>query len=276
MGKEGRRKERLIMELGQKAWERRIEIKNGINVFRELQYLAEKTEKLEKEVDDIDTKISFLKTSLDENTKKVDVRLNEKEDDKSPHVEKLLEFKGKEEAIGVEVAEKQAELETIAKDISSTRKNLHEAEEDGLEWGDEKKAEFKGVQDKLDELERLKEELDAEIKTLVGQKAEFEEQRKEHEKSIGEIEKEITKIEHDQKHQTKDCHKEIREWEKNRHRISDKIEKVAKEREPLFTKYGGLVEKERVSDRELKALYSQIDRASARIEEIEKQIEALD
>jgi hypothetical protein len=51
---------------------------------------------------------------------------------------------------------------------------------------------------------------------------------------------------------------------------------VAKEREPLFERYGGLVEKERVSDSELDALYSQIDRVTARIKEIGKQIEALD
>ncbi len=275
MARENRKKERLIMELGQKAWERRIEITNGKKVFRELKYLEEKKTKLVKETEDIKTKISFLNTSLDENTKKVDARLSEKEEEKSPHVEKLLEFKGKEKEIETEVAEKQKELVRMTKDINSTKKDLHDVEEDGLEWDDEKKAEVKGIQEKLDQKEENKEKLDQKIKALVKKKAEFEEQRKEHEKLIEGIEKEITKIEHDKKHQTREYQKEIKEWEKNQSKVSDKIQKVAKEREPLFESYGVLVEKERVSDMELDVFYFQIDRVTARIKEIEKQIEAL-
>jgi chromosome segregation ATPase len=276
MTRENRKKDRLIMELGQKAWERRIEITNGKKVFRELQYLEEKNVKLVKETDDIKTKLSFLNTSLDENTKKIDARLSEKEEEKSPHVKKLLEFKGEEKEIETEVAEKQKELMRMTKDINSTKKDLHDVEEDGLEWDDEKKAEVKSIQEKLDQKEEDKEKLDQKIKVLVEKKENFEDQRKEHEKLIEGIEKEITKIEHDKKHQTREYQKEIKEWEKNQSKVSDKIQKVVKEREPLFESYGVLVEKERGSDRELEVFYSQIDRVTARIKEIEKQIEALD
>jgi hypothetical protein len=41
MAREDRKKESLIIELGQKAWDGRIEITNGKKVFRELQYLEE-------------------------------------------------------------------------------------------------------------------------------------------------------------------------------------------------------------------------------------------
>jgi chromosome segregation ATPase len=276
MAKENRKKERLVMELGQKAWARRIEIKNGKEVFRELQYLEDKFEMLEKEAADIKTKISFLNTSLDENTKKVDARLREKEDERSPHVKNLLEFKDKEISIDAEVTEKEKELMTVTKDIHITRKTLHEIEADGLDWDDEKKTEIEGFQEKLDRLEKLKDDLNDKIKTLAEKKAAFEEQKKEHEKTIEEIEKEISKIEHDKKHQTREFQKEIRELEKNQNKVSEKIQKVVKEREPLFESYGSLVEKERVSDRELDTLYLQIDRVNTRIEEIEKQIEALD
>jgi chromosome segregation ATPase len=276
MARENRKKERQIMELGQKAWERRIEIKNGKKIFRDLQYLEEKSEKLEKETDDIRAKISFLETSLDESAKKFDVRLNEKEDDKSPHVEKLLELKSKEKDIEIEVTEKQIALMTMTKTINSTKKDLHDVEEDGLEWDDEKKASIKRIKKKLDKKEKDKAALDNEIKALVEKRGEFEKQRKEHEKSIEGIEKEISKIEHDKKHQTKEYQKEIKEWEKNQIKVSDRIQKLAKEREPLFESYGGLIERERVSDRELGTFYSQIDRVAARIREIEKQIEALD
>jgi chromosome segregation ATPase len=276
MAKEERKKERLTVELGQKAWDRRIEIKNGTNVFRELQYLEEKKGKLEKEAEDIKAKISFLNTSLDENSKKVDVHLSEKEDERSPHVAKLLELKGKENTIEVDITEKQEKLVALTKDIHSTKKELHEVEEGGLGGDDGKKAEAKAVREKLDRLDKEKEDLEKKIKTLVEKKAEFENQRKELEKSIEDIEKEIAKIEHDRKHRVREYQKEIREWEKSQNKVGDKILKVDKEKEPLFEQYGGLVEKERVSDRELATLYSQIDRVKTRIEEIEKQIETLD
>jgi chromosome segregation ATPase len=276
MARENRKKERLILELGQKAWERRIEIKNGKKIFRELKYLEEKSDKLRKETADIKTKISFLIASQEENSNKVDARLNEKEDEKSPHVDKLLEFKSKEKEIETEVAEKQKDLEAMTKDINSTKKDLQEVEEDGLEWDDEKKAEVKGIQDKLDRMEKDREALDREIKSLVEKKAEFEKQKKENEKFIEGIEKEILKIEHDKKHQTKEFQKEIKEWEKNEVKVNERIQKLVKEREPLFGTYGSLIEKERASDRELEVIYSQIDRVTVRIEEIEKQIEALD
>ena len=275
LARENRRKERMIMGLGQKAWERRIETKNGKKIFLELHYLEEKCEKLKKESADIVTKISFINTCLDENTKKFDVCLSEKEDEKSPHVEELLEFKGKEKKIEIEVAEKQNELVTATTEINSINKDLHDAEEGGLEWNDAKKTEVKSTQEKLEQMEKEKAAIDKKIKTLLGKKEKFEKQRKEHEKSIKGIEKEITKIEQDKKQQNREYQKEIRECEKNQIKVSDRIQKVAKEREPLFESYGALVEKERVSDKELEVLYSQIDRVAKRIGEIEKQIEAL-
>jgi predicted nucleic acid-binding Zn-ribbon protein len=276
MARESRKKELLILEIGQKAWERRIEIKNGNKVFRELQYLEEKSEKLQKEAAEIKAKISFLNTNQDENTKKCDAHLSEKEDEKTPHVNKLLEFKSKEKEIETEIAEKQKELETMSKDINSLKKDLLEVEEDGLEWDDEKKAEVKGIQDKINLMEKDKETLDKKIKALLEKKAEDEKQKKKNEKYIEGIEKEISKIEHDKKHQTREYQKEIKEWEKNEVKVSDRIQKVVKEREPLFGEYGSLVERERPSDRELDVIYSQVDRVMARIEEIEKLIEALD
>ena len=141
MAREIRKKERLIMEIGQKAWEKRIEIKNGQKVFRDLQYLEEKSEKLQQESADIKSKIAFLNASMDENTKKFDARLREQEEEKSPYVEKLLDFKIKERDIEIEVAEKQKQLMTAVKDINSTKKELQEYEVEDLEWGEEKKAE---------------------------------------------------------------------------------------------------------------------------------------
>ena len=102
-----------------------------------------------------------------EGKKEKKIKRSEKEDEKSPHVEKLLEFKRKEKETETEVIEKQEELNIATKNINSTKKELHDLEEDGLEWDDEKKAEVKGIEEKLNQMEGAKEKLDKEIKALV-------------------------------------------------------------------------------------------------------------
>ncbi len=276
MAREKKRKDRLIKELGQTAWERKIEIKNGKKVFRELQYLDEKNLNLVKELEEINTKISFLKTSLDENTKKFNLRLSEIEEEKFPHAEKLLNVKIKEKEIETEIIKKQQELILATKTVDSIKKELRELEENGMEWDDEKKADVQGIEEKLDKMSAPRESIDNEIKAMVRDKGELEQQRKEHEKAIERIEKEIKKIEQDNRHQIKEYEKEIKECEKNKSRVSERVQKVAREREPLFENYGAFVEMERVNHGELDVFYSQIDRLTLRISEIEKQIQALD
>ena len=70
--------------------------------------------------------------------------------------------------------------------------------------------------------------------------------------------------------------KEIKEWEKSKIRTDEKINKIEQDKEPLFGDYGLLAEQSRIEHQALQVLYSQIDRSSARIEEIERQIKALD
>jgi chromosome segregation ATPase len=276
LARENKRKDRLVKELGQMAWERNIEINNGKKVFRELQYLDGKNRDLVKESEEIDTKISFLKTSLEENTKKFNIRMSEKEEEKFPHVEKLLDVKIKEKEIETEVIKKQQELTLATKTVNSTKKELQDLEENGAEWDDKKKADVRGIEEKLDKLSATRESIDNEINAIVRDKEAFEQQRKEHEKAIERIEKEINKVEHENKDQIKEYEKEIKEWEKNKSRVGERIQKVAREKEPLFEDYGALVEMERVNHGELDVFYSQIDRVALRISEIEKQIQALD
>ena len=58
--------------------------------------------------------------------------------------------------------------------------------------------------------------------------------------------------------------------------MTEKIEKIEQDKEPLFGDYGVLVEKGRVDHHALEIFYAQIDRSNTRIQEIEKQIKALE
>lgn len=276
LARETRRRERLIRELGQMAWARNIQVNNGKKVLRELQYLDEKNAKLEKESEEITTKISFLKASLDESTKKIDMSLSEKDTEKSPHVEKLLDVKNKEKEIETAIIDKQKELVNVTKAVNAAKKQLHDLEENDAELDDKKKAGVRGLEEKLEQMNSSRQAIDDEIKAMVRKEEEFEQQRKEYEKALERIEKEIKKIEQEKRHQIKEYEREIREWEKNKIRVTERIQKVAREKEPLFESYGALVEKERTNHGELDVFYSQIDRVTLRISEIEKQIEALD
>lgn len=70
--------------------------------------------------------------------------------------------------------------------------------------------------------------------------------------------------------------KEINEWEKNKVRVQEKIEKIEKRTIPLFENLGVLADQTRLEQKTLLLNYSQIDRNKKRITDIEQQLKDLE
>ena len=70
--------------------------------------------------------------------------------------------------------------------------------------------------------------------------------------------------------------KEINEWEKNKVRVQEKIEKIEKRTIPLFENLGVLADQTRLEQKTLLLNYSQIDRNKKRITGIEQQLKDLE
>jgi chromosome segregation ATPase len=70
--------------------------------------------------------------------------------------------------------------------------------------------------------------------------------------------------------------KEINEWERNKVRVQEKIEKIEKRTVPLFENLGDLADQSRLEQNSLLLNYSQIDRTKKRISDIEQQLKDLE
>jgi uncharacterized protein YoxC len=85
----------------------------------------------------------------------------------------------------------------------------------------------------------------------------------------------MKKVDKEKKEQTRTLHKEIKELEKSKQKVQKKIEEIAQKKEPLFESLGKIIDEVRVKHNKLAIFYSQIDRMSRNIQEIETNIQNL-
>ncbi len=252
--RECRKKDDLIQNLGIKVWDSEIKIPGGEKIRQELAKLETHRQELEQESKDLSGKIKELEDEHQQFVQKHSDSVSEQESTRKPYLEKLAEIKVEERALEAEVRQKQKELEGIIRGIQST------AGEDEAKSG---------------ELDKQREEMDKNIKGLVEKRLALEKDRKAHQEKVEEFDKKIHKIEEAGKKRIHEFHKEIREWKKNEEKVREKIEDLAKKKEPLFARLGTQADETRMDEEGLVLLYSQIDRSKDRIGELEQQIKNL-
>ncbi len=86
----------------------------------------------------------------------------------------------------------------------------------------------------------------------------------------------IKSISEKNKQETRRFHKEIREWEKTKHKVTEKILEIDNNKKPHYQNLGRLVNDKRNDHKELAILYSKIDRSYNRENNIKKQIKNID
>lgn len=84
------------------------------------------------------------------------------------------------------------------------------------------------------------------------------------------------KIEDENKKEMDELKKEINEWERNKVRVQEKIEKIEKRTVPLFENLGVSADQTRIEHKALLLNYSKIDRNKKRITDIEQQLKDLE
>jgi len=274
--RETAKRERLIKDMGQKAWEERVDVPGGKEIFDGLIDLEDRKKGYEDELKLVEAKITALKTNQEDISKKLDANLNGIEKEKNPCVEKLLSIKEREKKIEIDVIQKNKELENAVRTLNAVNKELRELEEEKTVPPEEQRLKADKSNQKKNELTVKKNRLDQEINSLVEEGEILGNQRKQHERTLEKYEREIHKIETEKKQHVKEHQKEIKEWERKKEKTVEKTDKLESDKTPLFQSYGELIEKERVAHPMLEILYAQTDRSRERIEEIERQIQALD
>jgi len=252
--RECRKKDEFIRSLGKKIWEEKIKIPMGEKIHQELEKLEQNKQDLERESKDVLSKIKGLEADQEKFIQKHKDSVTEHESARKPYKEKSADIKDEERVLEVTVMEKQKELEGVVRGINASRNK---------------------ADDRLEELIKLREEMDETIKKLVGKRLDLEKERKDHQEKIDELDKKLKAIEEGDKKRTREFHKEIKEWKRNKEKLLEKMEHVEKKKDPLFVLLGKQTDETRENHQELSVFYSQIDRSNERIGELEQQIKNL-
>lgn len=130
--------------------------------------------------------------------------------------------------------------------------------------------------DELVEAENTIKDIDLSLKELKEQLILDEDEEKKLNDKSQEEGKLIKKGGDENKKEMDELKKEINEWERNKVRVQEKIEKIEKRTIPLFENLGVFADHTRLEQKTLLLNYSQIDRNKKRITDIEQQLKDLE
>jgi len=270
-----RKKNELHRELGQKVWDERLDVHGAEKISTTLAKLMESKASLLNELVETEIKASKLKKRFDKKIVMGEIKISGKKTDLKIFNERFTSAKNRTKATRSLAVQKKKDAEKVTKNI-----HLLEKEHLNLEKTsplDEEKQKLKDrITKQIEEAKDARKDIDVSIVELREQLILYEEE----EKSLNEKSQEQSKLnkifEEENKKEMDELKKEINEWERNKIRVQEKIERIEKRTVPLFENLGILAEYTRIEHKALLLNYSQIDRNKRRISDIEQQFKDLE
>jgi len=249
--KEKDKKSGLWKELGRKAWSEDIQVGGTAEVCLKLKVLEEEKCARQAEWHEVYSQIEALGKRHEDVRKSQHEAVRADKALKMPFEERLAELKSLEK----DLKKKRAEAERETRDAAAGRgPAAKEDTETARSMVDEIKARLTGI---AEEEERLGAEKAAVLAELDAR------DRKIHELEL--------------KHREEDRVSEegIREWEKKKEAVQQRIIELKKTSEPLYESLGKTLDESRIEHKELALCYFQIDSINKGIQDLQTQIEKL-
>ncbi|MFO7732860.1 MAG: hypothetical protein R6X21_04340 [Candidatus Aminicenantes bacterium] len=241
--KEKEKKVSLWKELGKTAWHEDIRADCVETEFEKLAGIEEETGRLQKTWHDVYSRIEALGREHEASIRSFRARVEELEKDRRPHDEELKALLSKR-------SEVREALEAALREL-------------GIEEGQVKAAdkEIRSFNERIPRLEIERRHLDLRIEKVEAR--------------VQAVNHRVRKAGDEQKELLWAQEKEIREWQKNKERLQDRIVENKRLMEPLFESAGRALDEARVENEELAVVYFQIDSVNKAVAECESRIEYL-
>jgi len=249
--KEKDKKSGLWKELGRKAWSEDIRVEGAAEVCQELKVLEEEKSARQAEWHEIYSQIEALGKRHEDIRKSQHKAVRAEEAKKKPFEDRMTELKGREK----ELKEKRAEAEREGRDAAAGQGT---AAKENAETAESTVEKLKG---KLDDIAEEEARLGAE-------KAAVQSELDARDRMIHEM-----KLKHKEEDQVRE--QGIREWEKKKESVQQRIIELKKTSEPLYESLGKILDGSRVEHKELALCYFQIDGVNKAIQDLQTRIEKL-
>jgi vacuolar-type H+-ATPase subunit I/STV1 len=273
--KEKEKKTALWRELGKLAWTEDVRASCIEEDCGQLAGLEEEIGRHQKTWHDVYSRIEVLGREHDAAVKRFRELVAEQEEGRRPHQEEMLILANRKkevldalEASLRETESAEAQVKAFEKDIRQVGENTKLSEAD-------RTARVDKAREKAASLANLIEGLREKSPLLQEERYRLDRKLEEVEARVRVFNAAIQRIDNEYHDRLRVREKEIREWQKTKERIQDKIVTVKRLMEPLFENVGRILDEARVDHEDLAVVYFQIDGVNKTIAELETRLEHL-
>jgi len=273
--KEREKKAALWRELGKVAWSEDVRAACIDDECRKLSGLEDEIGRHQKTWHDVYSRIETLAREHDAALRRFKTLVAEQEEGRRPRQEEMLALASRKREILDALEASLREAETAEAQLKAVEKEVLQAQENPNTNGSDRTA-------KVDKAREKAAALAKEVRALREKAPRLQEERYRLDRQLEEIEARvrvfntaIRRIEEEYRERLQAREKEIREWQRTKGRVQDKIVEVKRLMEPLFENIGNILDGARLPNEELAVIYFQIDGVDNTIADLEARLEHL-
>lgn len=273
--KEKEKKVSLWKELGKTAWQEDVRAACVETEFGKLAAIEADIGDLQKTWHDVYSRIEALGREHEASIRKFRALIEELENARRPHDEELKALLSKRREVREAVEAGLLELDSQEAQVMAADKEARQIEGNARLKEAEKAARIDKVREKAAAQAAQVRSFRDKIPLLEEERRHLDLRIVEVEARIKDVNDRINRATDEQKKLLAAQEKEIREWQKNKDRLQDRIVEDKRLMEPLFESAGRALDETRLENEALVVVYFQIDSVNKAVSELESRIEHL-
>lgn len=273
--KEKQKKTALWRELGKMAWNEDFRAPCIEGECAKLTALEEEIGRHQKTWHDVYSRIEVLGKEHEAALQRFRALVAEQEEARRPHQEEMAALAGRKREILDALESALREAESAEAQLKAARSDVRAAEDGPRPAPAERASRADKARDKAAALADRARELRERVPRLQEERYRLERRLEEVEGRIRVFNSAIRRIDEEYRERLQAREKEIREWQKAKQHVQDKIVGVKRLMEPLFENVGRILDEARIDHEDMAVLYFQIDGVDRAIAEIETRLEHL-
>lgn len=273
--REREKKTALWRELGKQAWNEDIQADCIGDQCARLAAFDDEIGRHQKTWHDVYSRIEVLGREHDAAVKRFRELIAEQEQARRPAQEEMVGLAARKNEVLEALESALRETETAEAQLAALDKDARQIEANPKLADTDRAARLDKVRAKADSLAALVAALREKTPRLQDERYRLDRRLEEVEARVRVFNDSINRIDEEYRERLKAREREIREWQKAKERIQDKIVDVKRLMEPVFETVGRILDETRYDHEELTVVYFQIDGVNRTIAELEARLEHL-
>lgn len=273
--KEREKKAALWRELGKQAWNEDLRASCIEDECAKLAEFDQEIGRHQKTWHDVYSRIEVLGREHEAGLQRFRALIAEQEEARRPHQEEMLALANRKSEILEALESSLREIETSEAQLAGLKRDIGQLEATSRPSESDRAGRLERAREKASALAGLVSALREKTPRLQEERYRLDRRLEEVEARVRVFNAAIERIEGEYRERLQAQEREIREWQRAKERIQDKIVDVKRLMEPLFENVGRILDGARLDHEELAVIYFEIDGVNKAIAELEARLEHL-